>query len=377
MQYKRLNDYVKIKTGRLDANASNENGLYPFFTCSVNNLRINTFAYDCECVLIAGNGDLNVKYYEGKFNAYQRTYIIESLDKQTINTEYLYYFMNKYIEILRKNSIGGVIKYIKLGDLTEAPIPLPPIQTQRKIVVVLDKAQELIDARKEQIKLLDDWVQSVFYDMFGDPVMNPRGWEIVKLGNHITSIDSGWSPKCNANVAPISSWGVLKLSAVTGGVYRPKMNKELPRDIEPKVQNEVKKGDLLFIRKNTLELVGDSCYVFETTEKLLLPDIIFRINTKSSINKIYLWKLFNTETFKSNITSLASGSAASMPNISKSKLNDLKFILPPIEHQNKFAQIVQKIESQKTVMQQSLLELENNYNSLMQRAFNGELFEGE
>ena len=65
----RLGDYVNIKTGKLDANAGNENGLYPFFTCSVNPLRINTYNYDCECVLFAGNGDLNVKYYNGKFNA--------------------------------------------------------------------------------------------------------------------------------------------------------------------------------------------------------------------------------------------------------------------------------------------------------------------
>ena len=65
----RLGDYIKIKTGKLDANASSESGQYPFFTCSVNPLRINTYSYDCECVLVAGNGDVNVKYYDGKFDA--------------------------------------------------------------------------------------------------------------------------------------------------------------------------------------------------------------------------------------------------------------------------------------------------------------------
>ena len=91
----RLGDYINIRTGKLDANASSEDGQYPFFTCSVNPLRIDTYSYDCECALVAGNGDLNVKYYNGKFNAYQRTYIIESKDKNILSVPYLYYFLDR------------------------------------------------------------------------------------------------------------------------------------------------------------------------------------------------------------------------------------------------------------------------------------------
>lgn len=76
-EYKKIGNICNITTGKLDANAANEDGLYPFFTCSRIPLSINTYAYDCECILIAGNGDLNVKYYNGKFNAYQRTYILQ------------------------------------------------------------------------------------------------------------------------------------------------------------------------------------------------------------------------------------------------------------------------------------------------------------
>ena len=97
----RLGDYVRIRTGKLDANAASERGQYPFFTCAVEPLKIDTYSYDCECVLVAGNGDLNVKYYNGKFDAYQRTYIIESLDKTVLSVSYLYCFLDKYIETLR------------------------------------------------------------------------------------------------------------------------------------------------------------------------------------------------------------------------------------------------------------------------------------
>jgi len=92
-----LGDLTRIRTGKLDANAADENGIYPFFTCAVEPLRINTPAFDCKAVLVAGNGDLNVKYYEGKFNAYQRTYVIESLDECALVPRFLYAFLDLYV----------------------------------------------------------------------------------------------------------------------------------------------------------------------------------------------------------------------------------------------------------------------------------------
>lgn len=170
----RLGDYVRIRTGKLDANAADQNGKYPFFTCSIVPLCINTYSYDCECVLVAGNGDLNVKYYNGKFDAYQRTYIVESLDNKLLSVPYLYRFMDKYIETLRSISIGGVIKYIKLGNLTEASINLPTIPKQNEIVDVLSVVDNLIKEVEQQLVDLDILVKSKFvsegidYDQLSD-----------------------------------------------------------------------------------------------------------------------------------------------------------------------------------------------------------------
>ena len=86
----KVGNITKIRTGKLDANASSPDGKYPFFTCSKNPLKISTYSYDCECVLVAGNGDLNVKYYNGKFDAYQRTYIIEDNSNGLLYMPYLY-----------------------------------------------------------------------------------------------------------------------------------------------------------------------------------------------------------------------------------------------------------------------------------------------
>ncbi len=136
----KLGQLTKIKTGKLDANASSADGKYPFFTCSQEPLRIDSYSYDCECVLVAGNGDLNVKYFSGKFDAYQRTYIIEDNSNGRLYMPYLYYYLELYIEELRKQSIGGVIKYIKIGNLTDAQLELPSIRDQMQIVKILQKS---------------------------------------------------------------------------------------------------------------------------------------------------------------------------------------------------------------------------------------------
>ena len=189
----KLGKYVTIKTGKLDANAAIENGKYPFFTCSVTPLRIDDFSYDCECVLVAGNGDLHVKYYYGKFDAYQRTYIIESNDKTLLTVPYLYFFLEKYIETLRKQSFGGIIKYIRLCNLTNAEIPLCGINKQNQITTVLSKLNSVIEMRKKQLLKLDELVKSRFIEMFGSYPINPKGWNIGKIRDIVKDVRYGSS----------------------------------------------------------------------------------------------------------------------------------------------------------------------------------------
>lgn len=169
----KLGEYVNIKTGKLDANAASKNGKFPFFTCSAKPLKIDTYAYDCECVLVAGNGDLNVKYYNGKFNAYQRTYIIESKDKNILSAPYLYVYLNQYIDVLRNQSIGGVIKYIKLSNLANAKIPLVDLEKQNSIVTKLFKLDDIIHKYYKQLAMLDTLVKSRYFGEFA-PFMLSR-----------------------------------------------------------------------------------------------------------------------------------------------------------------------------------------------------------
>jgi len=183
----RLGDLTRIKTGKLDANAASENGVYPFFTCSEEPLAIDTYSYDAECVLVAGNGNLNVKYYNGKFDAYQRTYIVESSDTGVLNTRYLYHFLDTYVDELRKLAIGGIIKYIKLGNLTDALIPLPLLGEQARVAKLLDSVDEVIRLRNYHLDQLEVLVKSRFVEMFGDcQIRNTIGESglIISDGNY-------------------------------------------------------------------------------------------------------------------------------------------------------------------------------------------------
>lgn len=148
-----LGQVTKIRTGKLDANASSPDGEYPFFTCAKSPLKISTFSYDTECVLLAGNGNFDVNYYSGKFDAYQRTYIIEAKNKDELFIPYLFRFMQGHSKKLLEQSIGGVIKYIKIGFLTDAPLLLPSYSEQKQIVSKVEELMALCDQLEVELKV--------------------------------------------------------------------------------------------------------------------------------------------------------------------------------------------------------------------------------
>jgi len=204
----KLKDISVIKTGKLDSNAAVKDGIYPFFTCDPQTLRIDKWAYDAEAVLLAGNnasGNYTAKYYQGKFNAYQRTYIIETFDKAKLNTRYLCYAMNQQLQLLKTMSSGSTTKFLTIKILYNLDIPLPEIRTQNAIVRILSAYDDLIENNRKQIKLLEEAAQRLYKEWFVDlhfpdfentPIVDgmPEEWKIRKFSD-IVSIMSGGTPK--------------------------------------------------------------------------------------------------------------------------------------------------------------------------------------
>ncbi len=146
-------DVFNITTGKLDSNAMEENGRYPFFTCSQETFKINAPAFDCEALLLAGNNasaKYSVKYYKGKFNAYQRTYVLTL--KKGGDFRYMHFVLTNKLKELQRKSIGTNTKYLTLGILKTLDIPLPPLPLQQKfarIVEQVEKMKETINKTKQ------------------------------------------------------------------------------------------------------------------------------------------------------------------------------------------------------------------------------------
>jgi type I restriction enzyme S subunit len=374
MRVVELGKYVNIKTGKLDANANDPDGVFPFFTCSKEPLSISKYSYDCECVLVAGNGDLNVKYYHGKFDAYQRTYIIEAKDPSMIWMKYVYYFLDSYLGILRAGSIGGVIKYIKINNLTEALIPLPTYDEQKRIAAILDKAQNVVQKQKERIEKYDALAQSVFTEMFGEPLRNSKGFNKIFIKDILKDIVAGTSYGGEERELKNDELGVLKISAVTSGFFLPKEYKAIPKTLIKKSVISPKKGDLLFSRANTRELVGATCIVDDDYPNLFLPDKLWRLDLNNEkCDNYYLKAILTDIGIRNELTKTATGTSGSMLNISMNKLRDLEIPLPNISLQQEFKKIVTRIDNQK-IKSKYNLEISNNlFSSLIQKAFNGDL----
>ncbi|HHE9503367.1 TPA: restriction endonuclease subunit S, partial [Haemophilus influenzae 10810] len=167
----KLKEIVDFKTGRLDSNCAEENGIYPFFTCSPETLRINSYAFDCEAVLLAGNNAnavFPVKYYSGKFNAYQRTYIITPKDKSKINVKWLYFQIKHVAFELGIRAVGSATKFLTKRILDDYEINLPDLDTQNYIARVLWKLENKIQLNTQINQTLEQIAQVLFKSWFVD-----------------------------------------------------------------------------------------------------------------------------------------------------------------------------------------------------------------
>lgn len=355
----------RIRTGKLDANASSENGIYPFFTCSVFPLKIGTYSYDCECVLVAGNGALNVKYYNGKFDAYQRTYILEVLDKNILNTRYLYYFMKDYIDILRTKTKGGVIKYIRLNDIADAEIPLPPMEEQKKIAARLDAVSDLLAKQKQLLSEQDNLIQSTFYDMFGDPIKNEKGWNSKKL-SELGSLKNGINFQKNDNESDLYCLGVADfkdnkyISDISALQKVPSKSVNLTEDL-------LKNGDIVFVRSNgNKALVGRCVAVYPNEEAVTFSGFCIRFRKSTTLIKTdYLLYFLKTP----QVRNALAGRGANIQNLNQQILSRVNILCPPLELQQKFAAVAEQIESEKSKIKSAIAETQTLFNSMMSEYF--------
>lgn len=265
---------------------------------------------------------------------------------------------------LNQEAHGIAQKGIYLKQLSSLSIPLPPKSTQLAIVSELDKINELIRLKKEQLKDFDNLAQSLFYEMFGDPVENEKGWEVKKLGEVCTDIKYGTSKPASEN----GRYTYLRMCNLTTDGFLDLSNTkqiDIPDDeIEKCI---VRYGDILFNRTNSIELVGKTC-LFDKKEPMVIAGYIIRVRLNDTLLPVVLARMFNLASIKKLLRSMAKG-AVNQANINSKELASIRIPLPPLPLQRLFAQRIEQIEREKSEVQKSIQDFETLLASRMQYWF--------
>ncbi len=187
---KRLEEICSLKTGKLDSNAAVPNGQFPFFTCAQETFRIDKVAFDTEAVLLGGNNAAGVyplKYFNGEFNAYQRTYVIESIDRKILSIRFLYYSLQQALTHFQSVSIGAATQYLTKSILNNFKVLLPPIRIQESIVNTLSTYDDLIENNRRRMTLLEDSARLLYNEWFIR--LRFPGYEHTRI---VDGVPEGW-----------------------------------------------------------------------------------------------------------------------------------------------------------------------------------------
>jgi type I restriction enzyme S subunit len=291
------------------------------------------------------------------------------LKTEEVDQDYFVRAVNKNLNVLIDQSHGGVgLKHITKGKLNEVPIYLPPLDQQKKIAAILDAADAYRQKTKALIEKYDELAQSLFLNMFGDPLTNPKGWGITLLSNACSKITDG------THDTPDRLKEGVKF--ITGKHVRPYV---IDYDNSDYVDKDV--HEIIFRRCNP-EL-GDVLYtnigvnlgtaaVNKVKYEFSMKNVALLKPNKDLIIGRYIEYFLNSENMKKKIVWIGSLGGAQQ-FLSLTLLRRLKINLPPLNLQNQFAERVQAIEAQKAQAQASLAQAEDLFNSFLQRAFKGEL----
>lgn len=280
-----------------------------------------------------------------------------------VDRKYLFYIVRNVMASIRSQVHGSTMQHITKPKFEAIPIPLPPLEEQKRIASVLDKADQVRAKRHAALEKLDSLMQSVFLNLFGDPVSNPKGWEVKKL-QKISKFSQGTQVSLEEQRLEKEPGyeRFLRISDYTTICER--------RYVKSDPKYFINRDDIVIVR------YGASAGFVGMGIEGILANNLFKVSfDKSLINPIFLFHFFNTQKFKLFVKEIAFGAA--MPALSFSTMNDFEVFIPPIELQNKFSEIVVKKDQIKNRKQDSLNKIENLFHSLQQRAFAGELFSTE
>ena len=345
-EVKRLGDVCSITTGHKDVNEGSELGLYPFFTCSRNVYRANSYSFDGEAILIAGNGEVGIlHYYDGKFEAYQRTYVLMDF---SVNVAFLRQYLSAFLmRELMDDKTGSSMPYIVLSALSDCPIPYPSEEEQQRIAEALGEVDKLIESLDEQIEKKRLIAKGVAHDLLTGkkrlPGFAPAGGRMQDRVRD-SSLPEGWSMKQLGDCVEINPIGgqipdefvYVDLESVKNGCLV-QNNVVLRRDAPSRAQRQFAFGDVLFqtvrpYQKNNLFVNFDASKYVASTGYAVLRE---RDGVSASL---YIYAYLHLDSFVAQVLDKCTGT--SYPAINPTALAGIEIALPELAEQQAIADLL-------------------------------------
>ncbi len=396
----KLASIAKFTTGKLDSNAAQINGIYPFFTCSPETLSINTYAFDTEAILLAGNNanaNFPIKYYKGKFNAYQRTYIIESKDIEKLNNKFLFYSLQNSLLKLKELSIGSATKFLTKTILDNLDISCPDILEQKRVVEILGGIDDRITLLRETNTTLEAIAQALFKSWFVDfdPVhakqqgrapegmdaqtaaLFPDSFEESELG----MVPKGWSWSTLVECTSYLNRGISPKYVEEGGI--PVLNQKCIRDFsvdfskarrhDPALRKidgrELMQGDVL-VNSTGVGTLGRVAQLLNLDEPTIVDSHVTVVRAGQKINSEYLgcfmqWK-------QPTIEDMGEGSTG-QTELSRKKLGQLEMLQPDEKTLLAFRELINPLKERISSNEKSISSLATLRDTLLPRLISGQL----
>ncbi|WP_458901786.1 restriction endonuclease subunit S [Cetobacterium somerae] len=390
----KLKDIINMKTGKLNSNAQEDNGKYPFYTCAPNPLKINTYAYNENAILLAGNnanGVFHINKYNGKFNAYQRTYIITE-ERRKNNLDFIYYCLQLKLNYFKEISQGSATKFLTKKMLDDIEIELPPLETQEKIASILSALDDKIEINNEMNKTLEEMAQTLFKRWFidfdfpnenGEPYRSsggkmvdselgeiPEGWEVKTLKSCTKKITDGTHGTVKDNL--YGQYLLLSCKNIKNGTIV-LGDKERKIDIETflklRKRTELQFNDILL---TTVGTIGETAIIRDETINYEFQRSVAILRIDDQILSPELFYIYTkSHTFLSQVFGRVKGSVQKC--LFLGEISEIKIIVPAKKDckyiQNTYEIILKKIKKNQQEIQ-SLTEIRD---TLLPKLMSGEI----
>lgn len=315
-------------------------------------------------VLISWSASLGV-YVWNRGNAVLNQHIFKVVfDKEEVDKDFFVFQIDNLLKRAANQAHGATMRHLTKPVFDALPFYLPDIKTQRLISSKLNLIVHLIEDHHEQLKKLDELIRSRFLEMFGEPWVNDKEFPCYSVGQVAESVTYGTS-------APASDSGqyeYLRMNNLTdNGQLDLSDLKRIDMSDEQAEKYMVKKGDILFNRTNSIDLVGKTA-LFNLNNPMIIAGYLIRIRLSDKVNPVYFVAYMNMPYMKEKLRNIAKG-AVNQANINSKELKSIQILIPPLSLQNEYCNFVLSIDKSKLAVQKSLDELEILKKSLMQTYF--------